>query len=454
LKKDDCEEEKSMFLNLGEIYRSHPGGRHAALVLPAAQLARWLDELWFSNSDQYAPFPGSNQFSTDMEDIRRSLAHPQPTPQARHGMAPSGLDPNTIPSSPPLSSAPFALQPGPLNVPGPRPEGEPTPLIFQHLMYSFLIESTGAYDILAEVARRLVAGETLGTLSRESIVWLRNTEELFFRDPPLFSITGVTSDLRPSGSSGRRNAYWRMFGMDLPHQIPSGWPGSQPADAWKARAGSGVNTDFQEKLVELLRQVWVGIVNSQNTIGVKPSDPEYIALLCTAIRDMLHNRRKNGLLAREEFVYVTFMSWFHLTLLGGTGAAGPDAPIVRDLQATGTAPEQRLNNLAQKVEMKPAARSRELFQLSELMSILLRDIELGAYDTAPQAEILFDGTDTPLVRDMRTIINLWQSATGQRIKDAAVAPTSTVATQPIRIPTPAGALASSPLSSNGGVKGR
>jgi hypothetical protein len=40
--------------------------------------------------------------------------------------------------------------------------------------------------------------------------------ELFFRDPPLYSITGVTSEMRPHARVARRNAYWRMFGFDLP----------------------------------------------------------------------------------------------------------------------------------------------------------------------------------------------------------------------------------------------
>ena len=66
---------------------------------------------------------------------------------------------------------------GPLQPPGCGPS------VWDHLIYAYLVESTGALDVFAEVARRLVAGETLGVLRRESIVWLRNTEELFFRDP-------------------------------------------------------------------------------------------------------------------------------------------------------------------------------------------------------------------------------------------------------------------------------
>lgn len=410
-----------MFLTLARIYTGAEGDLHRIQQLPAEQLSRWLDETWHHQDREAAGFPTDGDFGRHIEEIRVALGHPQKTTDAQHGIAPSGLAPPDVgsPVGDDRKAAPFTLEPGPLQPPGCGPA------VWEHLIYAYLIESTGALDVFAEVARRMVAGETLGVLSRESIVWLRNTEELFFRDPPLFGVTGVVSDLRPSRSINRRNAYWRLFGMDLPHQIPTGWPGTGRPEDWKANTGSGVNTDFQEKLIELLRQVWLGIINASNSTGANPTDESYIALLCQALRDLLGNRRQNGLLAREEFAYTSTLSWFHLTLLG-------NSPALRDLQVQGTAPEQRLGNLAQKVGMKSANRSRELFQLCERMSVLLRSIELGAYDEPEQAALLYTDPDT--VKEMRLIINLWQSATGQRIKDKNAV---TAVPQPVRTPTPA-----------------
>lgn len=302
---------------------------------------------------------------------------------------------------------------------------------------------------MAEVSRRLVSGESLGTLTGASLAWLRNTEELFFRDPPLFSVAGIVSDLRPVAAVGRRNTYWRMFGMDLPHPIPAGWPGAAEQGAWKANTGSGVNSDFLSKLTELLRQVWMGIENRENKNGPNPADPDYIALLCQALKDMLLGRRQNGLLAREEFVHVSTMSWFHLTLLESQGAQ-VDSPIVRDLQAVGTAPEQRLANLAQKVGIKPAARARELFLLAEPMSLFLREVEMGTYSDAASAQKLYDGTAPTLADGMRRIINLWQSATGQRIKDRPSGTGPDTAPQPLRAPTPVTISAPVPVVSSNG----
>jgi len=288
-----------------------------------------------------------------------------------------------------------------------------------------------------------VIGETLGTLSLDGAAWLRATEELFFRDPPLFSITGIASEARPMSRVTRRNAYWRMFGMDLPHQLPS-WPGcgGERRD-WKAHVGLGVNADFTAKWAELLRQVWLGLENSLNTSGANPTDPSYVAFLCEAIKDMLNNRRRGGLLAREEFVHVTVLSWFHLTLQ-------TDTPIVRDLKAEATSPADRLSLIAQRIGLAPAARSRELFELAEKMSSVLRSIELGLFDNSIAAATLFDST-TALGQEMRDLINAWQSATGVRVKDRPVGTVPPAASQPLRLPAPSATPSSMPVGSANGV---
>lgn len=438
-----------MFLNLAQLYETQqPQGRHSVLTLPAIQLARWLDEVWAD-----ARLPGQLGNSADtLRHIRRATGHPDAiVGRAGHGIAPSGLDPGLSltpdPADYPVGVSPFTLGRGPVGSPDPSTQNG-APFAVDHLIYAYLIEATGAFDILAEIGRRLVAGESLGRLGPASIVWLENTEQLFFRDPPLFSVAGVVSQWRPSGAGGRRNVYWRMFGMDLPHQMPSGWPDTVSPDTWKRNAGPGVNTDFVTKTTELFRQVWLGLENANNNIGPNAADPNYMALLCQALGDMLRDRRQNGLLAREEYVFVSTMAWFDLTLQNNIGGNQIDAPIVQDLQARGAAPEQRLNALAQKVGMKPAPRARELFQLARPLSQLMRQIENGDYNNDLAAETLFRPASA-LTADMRRIVNLWQSATGQRVKDRPIGtgPGTAHPAQPLRTPTPA--VAGSVPSTNG-----
>ena len=307
------------------------------------------------------------------------------------------------------------------------------PLLWHHLAYAYVLESTGIVEIFAEVVRRLLVGETLGVLSPDSIAWLRATEQLFFRDLPNFSVASVLSQVRPFDRANRRNAYWRMFGLDLAHAVPPLWAGSGPLADWKGLTGP-VNHDFRQKWSELLRQIWIGVENRANVNGANPADPSYIALLARALKDLLGNRRRGGALAREEFAYVTMLNWFHLTV-------DSDTSVIVDLQAQASSAADRLGALGQKVGITPALRSRELFDLAEPMSTLLRGIELGLFDTEETAATLF--TDkTNIFRDVLDTINNWQSATGERVKESPAQQLPAAGRQPLRVPTPAAAPAS------------
>lgn len=408
-----------MFLSLAKLFADAGGTREQVLLIHPIQLSRWLDEAWAATAlvpelpigspSADAPFLGA-------ATIVGALDLPTQVPPAF--LVPSGI---TVPDADSWSP-----------VLGPPAGG--VGLVWHHLAYAYLIESTGAFEVFFEVVRRLVVGETLGTLSVEGAKWLRATEELFFREPPLFSISGVVSEARPHARVARRNAYWRMFGLDLPHGLPAAAADGQ--QAWKTHVGLGVNSDFRSKWSELLRQVWLGLENDDNTSGANPTDPSYVSFLCTAIKDMLNNRRRGGLLAREEFVYITVLSWFHLTLQ-------TDTPIVKDLKAEATSPADRLSKIAQRVGMSPAARSRELFELAEPMSSVLRAIELGSFDDPTAASTLFDA-DTALGVELRDVINLWQSATGERVKDRPSAGAVSLSPQPLRIPAPSSAPAPAP----------
>jgi hypothetical protein len=408
-----------MFLQLANLLPSGTDPARVFLISPF-QLSRWLDDAWAAGGvippilgSSATPFLGDPKVVTD-----------QMLPAGFRTARPSGIDLNAPDS---FTGAAFTTP----------------PLIWDHLMYAYLVESTGVFEIFSEVVRRLLVGETLVTLSSESVQWLRATEDLFFKDAPNFAINSVASQVRPNARANRRNAYWRMFGMDLPHQIPGRW-GSSSDTTWKTDVGPGVNTDFREKWTELLRQVWLGIENKANGIGPKPTDPTFLVLICEALRDMMNNRRRGGQLAREEFAYVAAMSWFDLTIRTNT-------PIVRDLQAVASSPADRLAAIGHRVGMNPAARSRELIELAQPASRVLRAIELRLFDTPSAAEQLFN--DPLLSRDMANIIDNWQSATGERVKGQAVVSFpggSPNGSQPLRIPTPARSNgAAVPVSLNG-----
>lgn len=293
------------------------------------------------------------------------------------------------------------------------------PLLWDHLIYAYLIESTGIYEIISDIVARMVRGDTLGRLRPETRHWARVMEQLLFRDPPSFSISGVTSWLRPDPRIERRRAYYEFFGFDLPFPPPasSAVPdGGQPP--WKIDVG-GANITFQHRWTELLGQVWTGYENRRNQVGANATDAQYVGLLCQAIDDMLGDRRQDGRQAMEEMNYVAALSLCHLTV-------EYDTPVVQDLQATATSPEERLYKLGARVGKVPAVRSRELFELADPMSALLWGIELGLFNPGAAPESLYlpnapGDPPTQLNIEVNRIVDLWQSATGTFVKIPPVA---------------------------------
>jgi hypothetical protein len=395
-----------MFNLLANVFAAAAQPRANVLQLNAGQLSRWLEELWASGPALVMPpvGPGIPPF-LGAAGIIQALEQPPAGPIGYGG--PSGINV--------ANTADYT------GLPGPMP---PTP-VWHHLAYAYLIENTGVIEIFAEVLRRAVYGETLEIEGNTAIQWLRATEDLFFADPPLFSIVGTSSQMRPEMRVVRRNAYWRMFGMDLAHPIPPLWQlstmGAQP---WKQHTGNGVNTSFREKWAEFLRQVWLGYENRNNGIGPNATDDAYLQLLADSLRDMMNMRRRAGFLAREEFSAVAVTSWFDLTL-------SEDTPIIVALNAQATSPADRLAIVANRLGMAPAPRSRELFELAELMSVVLRVIEAGGLGAGNVGALYLAG---PFSQTMNRIIDLWQSATGERVKDRPAGTVMGATAQPLRAP--------------------
>ncbi len=360
-------------------------------------LSRWLEEAWNAAAvpATVVPVPGTLADILGDPLIIQNIVLPAPLPQST------------------------------LGIPGPGP------FLWNNLMYAFVLESTGVVEVMAEVLRRYAVGETLGTPSIDSQSWLRSTEELFFRDPPSFQAIGIGSQIRRYAREARRIDYWRMFGLDLPFPVPARWADPAGGQSWKADVGvAGANTSFRRQWTEFLRQVWLGLENRRNVIGANATDVEYVSQICLSIGDMLRMRRLGGHLARDEATCVALLSWFDVTLSENT-------PIVIALNAQAGTREDRLARIAQRVGMTPTPRSRELFQLAAPASDVVRLIELRAFDTAAQAGALFPVNPNAVSMLLNTVIDLWQSATGDIIKEPRVTVTQMSGTsQPARLPAP------------------
>jgi hypothetical protein len=269
-------------------------------------------------------------------------------------------------------------------------------VLWDHLIYAYMIENTRIYEIFRRVLFEFLHGEKLGVPTDEAQHWLRNTEELFYRDAPPFFITTITSHIRSDLRASRRNAYWRMFGMDLNHGADEG----QPYPYVKADA---YNNEFVSIFEELLREVWIAISNRSNNSGANPTDEGKIQNLVTTLQNMLLSRRVNGNLSREEFVFVAMMSWFHLTV-------SFDSPIIKALRAEASGPEQRLFKVAQRVGLPAHGLSKSFFDIADPISRILIHIEAVGIGIVP--DLVAKGASTnPLQIDMNTVITYWNSIT-------------------------------------------
>ena len=220
------------------------------------------------------------------------------------------------------------------------------------------------------MVHELTHGEKLGAPSVETLHWLRNTEEMFYRDLPSFFTTALHSYARSDGEGMRRLTYQRMLGMDLNH----GTSDNKPYPFVRADAS---NKEFVSTFEELLREVWIGIINAGNTSGTKATDDAKLTELTKKLQDMLLARRLNGNLSREEFACVSMMSWFHLTVES-------DTAVVIDLRANATSAEQRLFKIAQLVGVPAHGLSASYFDIADAISRILLLIEMGIITVGAQ----------------------------------------------------------------------
>ena len=270
-----------------------------------------------------------------------------------------------------------------------------------HLIYAYLIENTRITQIFQRVIQRYRFGEELNIIKEPySRSWLYTTEQLFFRDSPNFYSFSLDSYLRPDSEAARRNAYYRMFGMDLNH-------GTEANQAYQYPKAKAANKKFIAVFEKFLHEVWQGIQNTTNTSGANPTDKGTIENLVDELKDMMNDRRRYQNLEREEFFYTSMLSWFHIALLNNT-------PIVVDLDAQANSPDERLRKIGDKVGLPSHGKAKNLMELAEPLSLIFRMIERGWFKDPFSVEDLYT---TGNLRDtMFEIITHWSIATGSDIK--------------------------------------
>jgi len=306
-----------------------------------------------------------------------------------------------------------------------------------HIIYAYLIENTRIAQIIERLIYLYQHDETLGVASPDVVMhqnamqWIMNTENLFYKTLSNTSYRNITSNVRPNAESARRNAYFRMFGIDLAFENTNNLD-SGIAPYFKAKAS---NKDFIPLFEQFLGELWQAYINAQNTSGANSTDYQRIIDLATKIREMMLSRRGSAgnltlnnyrfmNLSREEYASVGFVSWLYFII-------AYNSPLVNFLGCQGNTASERLVNIGKKVGIEAHSKAQALFDMAPSAATLLRNIEFGSFElTAPDTWIrtVIESQTTnggpvasPAQRaaliDILTVINNWEKATGHKIKN-------------------------------------
>jgi hypothetical protein len=287
-----------------------------------------------------------------------------------------------------------------------------------HLIFAYLLENSRIIPIFERVIFKFMSGEDLGHPSPFTAHWIRNTQSLFYKDSHIPNFRSLNSSLLPSADANRRNAYFRLFGLELHHNNQDNSPigFTKPVHA---------NLNFVPLLENLLREIWQGTINHRNTSGANTTDIVALADMAKLLKDSLLARRnaemnlalyESSNLSKEEFFSVIMLEWFYQ-------AIATNNDLVKDMNAESITADERLAKIGKHVGITPHSKTRDLFALAPLLAAFLRLIEEGFYDNPQNISALFDpNIPESFAREISLIITLWQKTTGRNLKQMPNSP--------------------------------
>ena len=292
-----------------------------------------------------------------------------------------------------------------------------------HLIFAYLVENTRISQIFEKLIWMYQHDEKLLKANQNAFRWIQNTESLFFSDRS--ATKSVTSFLRPVSEAVRRNAYQRMFGMDLAF----GDLTDKNSQYIKAEFN---NSSFITLFESFLIEVWQGYINANNTSGMNSTDVLHIEDIVRKLQEMLMLRRTSTLsfvdyqyfnLSREEYSSFIWMYWLF-------NIVSYNSSVVQFLNCDANTPGERIINIGKKVGLPAHTKSEALLDIAQPMNALLRLIETGLLNNGNQIERILRSRTTvnpnnpqtttqeiAIMDNLLLILNNWEKATGHRIKN-------------------------------------
>ncbi len=297
-----------------------------------------------------------------------------------------------------------------------------------HLIYAYLVENTRVVQIMEKLLVLYQHDEKLQKATtadnRLAFQWIMNTEHLFFKYLSGFSFWNINSKIQSDAEAARRNAYFRLFGMDLAF---GHMQSNAVVDYYKAEFN---NQGFIVLFERFLSEIWQAYANAKNAVGPNSTDLYSICDTAQKMQEMLMSRRTTEIsfenyryfnLSRMEYASVMMMSWFYQVI-------SYDSPLVQFMRCNGNTPGERLTNIGKKVGISAHSKAEGLLDIAPPMNTLLRRIELGDYNPDKEAQVSTiitsqanalpaNNPDRMALADLLAIINNWEKATGHRIKN-------------------------------------
>jgi hypothetical protein len=309
-----------------------------------------------------------------------------------------------------------------------------------HMVYAYLVENSRIAQIFERLLSLYLHDEKLNKATtpanRLAFQWIINTENLFFKELPNASYRNILSQVRASPDATRRNAYFRLLGMDLAF---GDLTSNAVVNFHKAEFN---NQPFIVLFEKFLTEIWQAYTNARNQVGPNTTDLFSIVDTAQKIQEMLMSRRTTETtfnnyryfnLSKEEYSSVVMMSWLYEVV-------SYDSPLIQFLRCNGNTPGERLINIGKKVGVNAHGKSEGLLDIAPPMNTLLRRIELGDYNPVNEAQVRsiiesqIPGSVSPIqdrqaLTDLLLIINNWEKATGHKIKNPEANITGTVRIQ-------------------------
>jgi hypothetical protein len=316
-----------------------------------------------------------------------------------------------------------------------------------HMLYAYMIENTRIAQIIERLIMLYQQDELLGiagpgvVANQNAFQWIINTENLFFKELSNNNYRNISGHVRPNSEGNRRNAYYRMFGMDLAFGESTG---TQRISQVYHKAQSA-NIQFIVLFEQFLTETWQAYTNARNTSGTNSTDYQRLIDLVTKLRQMLMARRgANGNinlgqyrhmnLSREEYSSVLMMSWFFFMISYNA------SPLVTFLGCQANTVAERLIKIGMKVKIDAHRQSQGLIDMAGPANAILRAIEAGTFEVTnwlqrsiesqtPAGIAVATPQQAAALVDLLTIINNWEKTTGHRIKNPEANITGTVKIQ-------------------------